>query len=317
MSRFDENDRYLDEEDSFARRPTQRKFGRRRSKRFAEELIDPRDLPASAFTPAYRGSRHEQHWILTYLSPFHDSEHIVDVLYQVRGGKEANVYCCRAHPSLGVDLVAAKLYRPRMFRNLRNDRAYREGRELLSQGGQPVRDRRSLAAVKRGTSFGKEIVHASWLSHEYQTLKYLHDSGCDVPRPYAMGENVILMEYLGDETRGAPTLNQVHLDQPEANSLYERLMHNVEVMLRAGRVHGDLSGYNVLYWEGRISIIDVPQAFDPWTNPHAFPLFARDVERLCQYFDRYGIARDASRLAYELWCEVFPDPGKDVEQVPR
>jgi catechol 2,3-dioxygenase-like lactoylglutathione lyase family enzyme len=45
---------------------------------------------------------------------------ILDVLRRVKGGKEANVYCCRTHPSTGVDLLAAKLYRPRMFRNLRS-----------------------------------------------------------------------------------------------------------------------------------------------------------------------------------------------------
>ncbi len=314
MSNFDEVERYLDD-DSFSRRPSRRKL-RRRSKRFADELIDPRDLPVSAFTPTYHGSRHEQHWILTYLTPFYDSGHIVDVLYQVRGGKEANVYCCRAHPSLDVDFLAAKLYRPRMFRNLRNDGAYRQGRELLGHGGQAVRDRRSLAAVKRGTAFGKEVVHASWLNHEYETLQLLHDAGCDVPRPVAMGENVILMAYQGDEKRGAPALNQVQLDQAEASHVYERLLHNVDVMLQAGRVHGDLSAYNVLYWENEIAIIDVPQAFDPWNNPDAYPLFARDVERVCQYFARYGISQDASRLAQDLWSSVLPEPGTEMGMMP-
>ncbi len=315
MSYFDENEEYLDDDNTFARRPARRKL-HRRSKRFAQELIDARDLPSGVFTPTYHGTRHEQHWILTYLSPFLESGHIVDVLYQVRGGKEANVYCCRAHPSLGVEFLAAKLYRPRMFRNLRNDGAYRQGRELLSQGGRAVRDRRSLAAVKRGTAFGKEVVHSSWLNHEYHTLQLLHDAGCDVPRPYAMGENVILMEFQGDETRGAPTLGQVHLEQTEAQRLFDQLIGNVEVMLRSGRVHGDLSGYNVLYWEGRIAIIDVPQAFDPWDNPDAYPLFARDVERVCQCFARYGISPDASRLAHDLWTNVLPEPGTDIGPMP-
>ncbi len=316
MSRFNEIDQYLDEEDSYTRRPTSRKL-RRRSKRFADRLIDPRDLPSDSFAPTYRGSRHEQHWILTYLGPFYESGHIVDVLYQVRGGKEANVYCCRAHPSQGVDFLAAKLYRPRMFRNLRNDGAYREGRELMGQGGQPVRDRRSLAAVKRGTGYGKQVVHASWLNHEYHTLELLHAAGCDVPKPHAMGENVILMDYQGDETRGAPTLGQVRLEQDEAKRLFDQLMGDVEVMLRVGRVHGDLSAYNVLYWEGRISIIDVPQAFDPWNNPNAYALFTRDVERVCQYFDRYGIAHDSSQIAHDLWTTFLPEPGTEIGPLPE
>mgnify|MGYP000925870685 CR=1 FL=1 len=57
---------------------------------------------------------------------------ITDVLHQVKGGKEATVYCCAAHPSTGVDLIAAKVYRPREFRQLRNDAQYRQGRRILS-----------------------------------------------------------------------------------------------------------------------------------------------------------------------------------------
>jgi RIO kinase 1 len=309
VARIRDYDEYLDDEDLTTSQTRAEKVGtrRRRSKRFAEELIDPRDLPAGAFTPTYGGSRHELHWILTYLTPFYEEGHIVDVLRQVKGGKEANVYCCRAHPSLGVDLVAAKLYRPRMFRNLRNDVEYRQGRAVLDERGHTVHDTRRLHAIGRGTTLGKQLMHASWLSHEFQTLQLLHDAGADVPQPFTLGENVILMAYRGDEQRGAPTLNHVRLDRSEAGRLFDRLLHNVELMLEAGRVHGDLSAYNVLYWEGEVTIIDVPQAFDPRLNPNAYPLFTRDVQRLCQYFARYGLREDALRLTQDIWSRALPE----------
>jgi RIO kinase 1 len=303
-------DDYLDAEDSIAWQHKVHKIGkrRRRSKQFAQNLIDPRDLPAGAFQPTYHGSRHELHWILTHLSPLYDECQILDVLRLVKGGKEANVYCCRAHPSMGVDLLAAKLYRPRMFRNLRNDIQYRQGRAVLNERGHAVRDVRSLHAIERGTALGKEIVHPSWLSHELQTLRLLHEAGADVPRPFGVGGNVILMEYLGDERAGAPALNHVSLDPEEASALFDRLLHNIDLMLANGRVHGDLSAYNVLYWEGRITIIDFPQAFDPVLNPDAYPLFARDVERICQYFARHGIEREPGALAAEIWSRHLPVP---------
>jgi RIO kinase 1 len=87
-------------------------------------------------------------------------------------------------------------------------------------------------------------------------------------------------------------------------------------MLQAGRVHGDLSAYNVLYWEGRISIIDFPQAFDPMLNPNAYSLFARDVERLCQYFARYDLCVDARGVAREIWRNAVPELGMDAGELP-
>ena len=37
---------------------------------------------------------------------------ISEVLYQVRSGKEATVYCCRGGEVAGKELLAAKVYRP-------------------------------------------------------------------------------------------------------------------------------------------------------------------------------------------------------------
>ena len=48
------------------------------------------------------------------------------------------VYRCEAHPSMGVEWIAAKVYRPRQFRNLSNDAMYREGRHFLTlEEGRP------------------------------------------------------------------------------------------------------------------------------------------------------------------------------------
>ena len=65
-------------------------------------------------------------------------------------------------------------------------------------------------------------------------------------------------------------------------------------MLSHGRVHADLSAFNVLYWQGDYRIIDFPQSVDPEVHSAAFPLFERDVVRLCQYFSRYGIVADGA-----------------------
>src|SRR5438477_2271406 len=76
-------------------------------------------------------SNHEREWILTYLGGFYEDRLITDILRRVKGGKEATVYCCRADPQMGVDLIAGKVYHEREFRKLKNDSLYREGRAVL------------------------------------------------------------------------------------------------------------------------------------------------------------------------------------------
>ncbi|HEY4691391.1 MAG TPA: RIO1 family regulatory kinase/ATPase [Anaerolineae bacterium] len=274
------------------------------------EIAERPDDANVGFHPTYKASHHdhgEMQWILAALSDFYADKLIDDVLRAVRGGKEASVYACAAHPSTGVEWLAAKVYRPRMFRSLKNDAVYRQGRGLLDDSGKTIkaRDQRVARAVHNGTRFGQELRIGSWIGHEYETLRMLCDAGADLPRPYACGNNAIIMEYLGDAVNAAPTLNQVALEPAEARTLFDQVMHNVALMLSHHRIHADLSAYNVLYWGGAIKIIDFPQAVDPRANPQARSLLARDVERVCQYFNRYGVRADPVALTRSLWARYM------------
>jgi RIO kinase 1 len=298
---YDPDEDFLEEEyDIPVRQPKRPRFKLDREEAVGR-LSEAGDDSRHGFNPTYMGSRHERQWILTYLGQFYEDHFILDVVRQVKGGKEATVYCCLAHPSTGVDWIAAKVYRPRAFRNLRNDAVYRKGREVIGEEGKEVRGRRERLAMQKKTDFGQKLRHMTWLANEFDTLRRLHAAGADVPKPFAQSENVILMEYVGDQKVNAPTLNQVSLEDREASILFDRLMHNVELMLAHDRIHADLSAFNVLYWNGEIKIIDFPQAVDPYVNPEAFPLFSRDVQRSCQYFARYGIGADAGKITRDLW----------------
>lgn len=253
------------------------------------------------FNPSFQPGKNERVWLLKYLEAFYNSQVIADILGRVKGGKEANVYCCTAHPSTGLDLIAAKVYRPRMFRNLRNDARYRQGRAIVDEQGKVSRGRREALAMKKNTRFGQELRHVSWLENEFQTMQLLYEAGADVPKPLMQGDNVILMEYIGADSSPAAMLNHVTLKASEARRIFDRLVENLDIMLSCHRVHADFSAYNVLYWNGQFKIIDFPQAVDPRRNPDALDLFVRDVERICQYFARYQIHQDAFELADSLW----------------
>jgi RIO kinase 1 len=83
--------------------------------------------------------------------------------------------------------------------------------------------------------------------------------------------------------------------------------------LRNECIHGDLSAYNILYWEGDITLIDFPQVVAPDSNPNAWNIFLRDVTRICQYFAAQGWKRDARKLASELWTSYGYKITKEVD----
>ena len=99
------------------------------------------------------------------------------------------------------------------------------------------------------------------------------------------------------------------------STLFNRLLGDLEVMLSCFRVHGDFSAYNVLYWEGEVYIIDLPQAVDPRRNPDAYDIFKRDVLRLCQYFGRYRIPSHPETLAREMWQRFEYPEGPSAEDL--
>lgn len=239
----------------------------------------------------------EQDVLLGLLDSFLDDSVILDVLEVVQGGKEATVFRCRAAPSTGEQYFAAKVYRPMERRNFRNDTTYQQGRVILNH--------RTRRAYEKKTDFGRSVQYGRWVHAEYETQQMLYDAGADVPRPVACNGNAILMEWLGDEHAAATHLRHVQLDRAEAPRLFERLMSNVELMLRLNRIHGDLSPFNVLYWQGEVKVIDFPQSVDPRENRASFELLSRDVENLCRHFAKFGVQSDAHRIAGRMWSKYL------------
>lgn len=297
--KFFTDEDFLEYADPHQRQRTRQAKYRPPQKTPEEYLVQ--DDNRSSFSFTYQAARHEAGWLLGSLGGFYEQQWIRDVLHQVRGGKEANVYLCLGGAHAGADYIAAKVYRPRMLRNLRNDSLYREGRQYLDDQGRPIRDERQARAMRNRTAYGQELMHTSWLAHEYNTLQILHAAGVDVPTPYASAGNAILMGYIGDEQNAAPTLNTVAVDLDQARALYKRVLQNVETMLAHDRIHGDLSAYNILYWNEQITLIDFPQAITCEGNRNAYRIFERDLRRVCEYFTRQGLHTRPVAIAQELW----------------
>ena len=215
---------------------------------------------------------------------------IMDVVGALKSGKEATVYICTSESGA---LVAAKLYHGRDRRDFRNAAAYDDGRQFL--------DERVARAVRSKSAFGREAEFGRWIYREWERLNQLHEAGVSVPRPIAVSDRAIVMEYLGGEGGAAPQLRDVSLPARQAASVFRWLLYDVELMLGANVVHGDLSPYNILWWKGRATIIDLPQAVDPRFNRNARVLLERDVVNVCAYFARHDVDADPQRITRDLW----------------
>ena len=225
---------------------------------------------------------------------FLDEGLITSVIRPIKSGKEASVVLCRANPSTtGLELAALKRYHPLNRRDFRDESLYRDG--------EWIKERRVRVALEKKTRFGREVQGAIWVSREWEMLRALSNSGVDVPTPVSMTDEAILMSYVGDVDEAAPQLHRYRPDREEAQSLFDQLLRNVERMLYVNVIHGDLSPFNVLVWQGRATVIDLPQAVDPRKNRHAHRLLERDVERICEHFARFGVRSNAQRIAHDLW----------------
>ncbi len=206
-------------------------------------------------------------------------------------------------------LLAHKRYRPRQpasgeirelgFSNVtsyRNNAVYRTGWHMGS---------REKRAVAGRTAFGRQLSAGIWPQMELAALRRAWDAGVSVPYPVERLDDGVLMEFLGDRGGAAPRLVDARLDRPALEEAWRQLRHNLTLMCRAHIVHADLSVYNLLWWQDRLVIIDLPQAVDDRTNPQAPELLHRDIANVATWFGRRGVSVDADGLFVQLLSELF------------
>lgn len=202
---------------------------------------------------------------------------VLNVLdYPIATGKEGNVF--RATTASG-EFRAVKIYRV-------------SNATFTSLSQYIIGDPR----FPRAGGSRRRLIQA-WAMKEFKNLKRMAEAGARVPRPYHVEDNVLVMDYIGDEATPAPVLRQVTPRGPKA--LYRLLLQDMRAIERTGLVHGDLSEYNILLWESKPWVIDVGQAV-PLDHPRAEEWFARDMRNMARYLQRLGLDVTAEALAAKV-----------------
>ena len=141
----------------------------------------------------------------------------------------------------------------------------------------------------------RSIVYA-WAMKEYKNLKRAVEAGVACPVPIDVHANVLVMSFLGEDGVPYPQLMESKLD--DYQNVFEKVVNEMKLLhQKAGIVHGDLSEFNILLGD-RTYIIDFSQSV-VIAHPQADAWLRRDVENVCKYFAKRGVAADVAQV-YEL-----------------
>ncbi len=261
---------------------------------------DPDGEPSwSSYRESTKGPDPIPSWVVTDPRAV-DTDHGV-----MKTGKEADVSLL--HRQLTVEhadgdpehdcWLAVKQYRSAEHRLFHRDAGYLEGRR--------VRRSREMRAMATRTEFGRELISGQWAGAEFTVLSRLWEAGAAVPYPVQLIGTELMMEFIGHDGVAAPRLAQVRPDRTDAADLYEQMREVLRQLADAGYAHGDLSPYNVLVDDGRLVLIDLPQAVDLVGNPQGFDYLRRDCANICSWFQAHDAPHaDASELSEFLLRSV-------------
>jgi RIO kinase 1 len=193
------------------------------------------------------------------------------VLYEMHGvvnaGKEARVYLGK--DKKGKDL-AVKIY-------LTASAEFKKGMLKYIEGDYRFK------GVKHDT---RSLIF-TWAQKEFRNLEQAVRAKVRVPKPVAVKNNVLVMEFIGKNGVNAASLKEKAPNAPE--KVYGILLTYIERLYRkAELVHGDLSEYNIMMWKGKPVIFDVAQAV-PTSHPMSDFFLRRDLTNVNRFFKRLGV----------------------------
>ncbi|MGV8087312.1 MAG: RIO1 family regulatory kinase/ATPase [Candidatus Woesearchaeota archaeon] len=211
------------------------------------------------------------------------SKHSIDLLFQMSSqgyfedlestisvGKEANIFTALTKHD---KRIIVKIYR---LENCNFSKMY----QYLNQD-------------PRYTSLNKKtrLIIFAWTQREYRNLMLAREV-IKVPNPIAFKDNILLMEFIGDNDP-APELKNLPPKNPK--KFYGKVLTNMHKLFKVGLIHGDLSPFNILNHNEEPVFIDFSQS-TMTTADNAKELIMRDVKNIAIYFRKFFTITEEDEL---------------------
>ncbi|MFP4567951.1 MAG: serine protein kinase RIO [Candidatus Woesearchaeota archaeon] len=208
-------------------------------------------------------------------------------------GKEANVFLATRTDGT---YIAVKIYR---LENCNFNKMYSYIRS----------DPRFL-----GLENQKRKVIFTWVQREYRNL-LIARSKIKVPTPIAFKDNIILMDFIGNEHNAAPMLKDLY--PKNAQKFFNDVIDNIIGLIESGIVHGDLSDFNILNHNEEPVFIDFSQGTSI-KDRDAEELLMRDLKNIFNAFKKLKInEEDIIKRVKEKFIAMQENKNKNEKLQPE
>lgn len=144
----------------------------------------------------------------------------------------------------------------------------------------------------RNVKKDRKAVVDAWAKKEFKNLKKASNI-VRCPEVYGLQENVLVMEFIGEDFQPYPKLKEVNIENPEA--ALDQTLKKIKALWEEEKlVHGDLSEYNILVEKDELVWIDFSQGVHE-SHPEAEELLKRDVKNVVNFFNSEGANRDIEK----------------------
>jgi RIO kinase 1 len=128
-----------------------------------------------------------------------------------------------------------------------------------------------------------------WAEKEMRNLVRMQQCGIICPRPLFLKNNVLVMEFIGENGNPAPLLKNAEISEDKARELYLECVLIMRRMFNECKlVHADLSEFNMLLFRGQLYVIDVSQSVEH-DHPLAFEFLRMDCTNVNDFFRKKNV----------------------------
>ena len=140
---------------------------------------------------------------------------------------------------------------------------------------------------------GKRNIVFTWAQREYRNLLKAREANISVPTPLTFLNNVLVLEFIGDNAFIAPKLKDKLPKNPK--DFFEKIIVNMKKLYKAGLVHADLSAFNILNHNETPVFIDFSQC-TTLESSRAKEYLERDVKNICNFFKKIGLNLEEAKV---------------------